>query len=424
MKTYNNLIKPPAITPCYSQYAGEMLYIAEKVIAQNHFRRALSLLNAARTACSRLQAIDSLRLQVYGKLVEHRLSVSRHLLEQDNLAASRDTLLKITKDYPSLSGKAGRDKDITNMAEAIFFQTIEKGARLHAQNRNEQAFDFLSSATQLQHTFSLPASQQLDTLIAQTTVPCILSIADEANLEIWKKHFQKADSIYRLAQSLSLRYRVSENNKIKNTLDALSVKIKVAGCQWKQEKIASLFTQTNRAVRAYQMVQAKSYFIKAKKLYAGAGSCQLNKKQTDSAFEAYEKLFRFTDEYHQLTLQLFNKGFAVVLPGFVKLEKQYQAGNLKKFGLPFTGLYPFVRSQRSEQLTMEAVQYFIQNKAFAKALRYLQLSGNVAKAKSQQKQIALGLANKSIQPRSLFLTQPEWAYFAKMYRKALTAKGK
>ncbi len=66
----------------------------------------------------------------------------------------------------------------------------------------------------------------MNRLIAETTVPYILSIADEANLEIWKKHFQKADSIYRLAQSLSLRYRVSENNEIKNTLDALLLKLK------------------------------------------------------------------------------------------------------------------------------------------------------------------------------------------------------
>lgn len=424
LKAYNNRIKSPTSTPCYSQYAGKMLHMAEKAMAQDHFHRALSLLGTARAACSRLPAIDSLRLQVYGKLMEHRLSTSRHLLEQGDLAASRDTLLKITKDYPSLSGKAGRDKDITNMAKAIFFQTIEKGTRLHTQNRNEQAIDFLSSATQLQHTFSLPASQQLDTLIAQTTVPYILSIADEANLEIWKKHFQKADSIYRLAQSLSLRYRVSENNEIKNAFNALSVKIKVAGCQWKQEEISRLFIQANRAVKAYQMAAAKSYFLKARQLYAHAGSCQPNKQQTDSTFGVYEKLFRFTDEYHRLTLQLFDKGFTAVLPGFVKLEKQYQAGHLEKFGLPFTGPYPFVRSQRSERLTMEAVHYFIQNKAFAEALRYLQLSGNIAKAKSQQKQIAMGLANKGIQPRSLFLTQPEWASFAKMYRKALAAKGK
>ncbi len=172
------------------------------------------------------------------------------------------------------------------------------------------------------------------------------------------------------------------------------------------------------------MAQAKSYFLKARQFYAHAGSCHWDKKQTDSTFGVYEKLFRFTDEYYQLTLQLFNKGFTAVLPGFVKLEKQYQAGHLKKFGLPFTGLYPFVRSQHSEKLTMEAVQYFIQNKAFAEALRYLQLSGNVAKAKSQQKQIALGFVSKNIRPQSLILTQPEWAYFAKTYRKALAAKRK
>ncbi len=426
LKAYNNRIKPPAITPCYSQYAGEMLHIAEKAMAQGHFHRTLSLLDAARAACSRLHAIDSLQLQVCSKLVELRLSVSQHLLDQGDLIASRDTLLKITKDYtkvcPSLSVKAGRDKDIAKMAETIFFQAIEKGARLHTQNRNEQAINFLSSAKQLQHTFSLPASQQLDTLIAQTTVPYILSIMEKAKLEIWKKHFQKADSIYLNAQSLSQRYRVSGNEKIKDALVKLSDKIKIAGCQWKQDKIARLFAQTYQAVKAYNMTTAKSYFLKVKKLYAGADSCHRNKRQTDSIFQTYENLFRFADQYHVLTQQLFEKGFAAVLPDFVKLEQQYRSGHLEKFGLPFTGLYQFIKSQHSESLAIKAVHYFIRNKNFAEALRYLKLSENPAQAKTEQKQIARGYVKKGIIPQDRLLEYPELAVFAKTYRKAFAAK--
>jgi len=425
LNTDHTTISSPKDTPCYPHYSREMLRMAEASLEQGYFHKALSFIHTAHLACHKLPGVDSLRATICEKLLSQRLAVSRKLLNQSNLIASRDTLLQVAKDYPGLCPsniKLTQNKYVTETATAIFQQIVSAGAQLHVQNRNVQAITYLSSATHLQRIFSLPESPQLNTLIAETTIPYILSIANKANMEIWKKHFQKADSIYRLAQNLSRHYGLAKNKKIENRLDGLSVKIKVAGCQWKQEEISHLFTQTNRAVRAYRMAAAKSYFLKAKQFYAHADSCQEDKKQTDSAFLMYETLFRFTEDYHELTSQLFSKGFAAVLPGFVKLEQQYRVHHLKKFGLPFTGLYPFVQRQHSEQLTMEAVHYFIQNYEFSKALRYFQLSGNVAKAKSEQKQIALGLVSNNIQPRSLFLSQPAWAYFAKIYRKALSSK--
>lgn len=420
LKAYNKRIKPPANAICYSQYTREMLLMAKTNLEQGHYHRTLTLLAKAQQACHKLPVIDSLRTAVCKKLLSRRLGVSRKLLEQSHITASRDTLLQIAEDYHKLcpySSKLTQNKHVTETATAIFQQIISKGAALHHQNRNVLAIAYLKSATELQKIFSLPDSPQLNRLIAQTTVPYILSIADEANLEIWKKHFQKADSIYRLAQSLSLRYGVSENIEIKSTLNALSDKIKIAGCQWKKEEISRLLTQTNRAVRAYQMAAAKSYFLKAKQLYAGTASCLRDNSQMGSTFNTYENLFRFTEEYHRLTLQLFSKGFAAVLPGFVSLEKQYNAYHLEQFDLPFTNLYTFVRNQHSEILITEAAHYFIRQKEYARALHYLQLSENPAKAKAEQKQIAMGFAQNGLAPDSRLLQNPSFAYFAKVWRK-------
>ncbi len=427
LNTYDAEINQPKTPPCYLHYSGEMLRMAETNLKQVHYHRALSFLDAAYQACPNSPGIDSLRAITCEMLLKHRLDVSQQLLDRGNITASRDTLFQIAKDYLKLcpfNSKLTRNKEMTETATAIYQQTISAGAQLHDQNRNTLAMTYLNSATRLQRTFSLPDSPLLNTLVSETMVPYILAIADEANLEIWKKHFQKADSVYRLAQSLSRHYGITENQNVKSRLDTLSAKIKVAGCQWKQEEISRLFTQTQRAVKAYHMAAAKSYFLKAKQLYKYNSSCEGAKEKTNKAFRSYEALFNFTDAYHKLTLQLFSHGFVSVLPEYAKLEQQYRDEHLEKFGLPFTKLYPFVRSQHSEKLTLEAVRYFIQNKEFAEALRYLQLLGNATNTKLEQKQIALGFVSKSIQPQSLFLAQPAWAYFAKTYRKALSSKVK
>jgi hypothetical protein len=427
LNTYNAKINPPKTPPCYLQYSREMLHLAATSLKQGYFQKALTLLNTAHQACHKLPGMDLLRQNICKKLLRHKLDITQKLLAQGDITASRNKLLQIVKEYPKLcpyNSKLTQNKEVTETAKAIFQQVISTGAQLHDQNRNTQAMTSLNSAAQLQRTFSLPDSPQLNRLISETTVPYILVIADEANLEIWKKHFQKADSVYRLAESLSRHYGMAENQKVKSRLDALSIKIKVAGCQWKREQISSLFTQAQLAVKAYHIAAAKSYFLKAKQLYKDGSSCEGAKEQTSNTFRTYETFFSFTDAYHKLTLQLFSHGFVAVLPEYTKLEQQYRDEHLEKFGLPFTKLYPFVRSQHSEKLTLEAVHYFIQNKEFAEALRYLQLSGNAANAKLEQKQIALGFVSKSIRPQSLFLTQPAWVYFAKTYRKALSSKVK
>ena len=427
LKTYHSKIKPPQGMVCYSQYAREMLRMAETSLKQGHYHETLSLLDTAYLACPGLSGIDTLRMMTCDKLLKHRLDVSQLLLEQNNMLASHDTLMQLVKDYPGVCSSHAvltKSNNVTATATAVFQQVVLRAAQLHAQNRNIQAITFLNAASQLEKTFHLPGSPQLEKLITETTVPYILSVAEQANLEIWKKHLQKADSIYRLVQSLSQHYGVAENQEIKNTLNTLSAKIKVAGCQWNQEKISRLFTLAKRALKAYQTDAAKSYFLKAKQLYANSGSCHWDKKQTDSTFHSFETLFRFTDAYHELTLQLFSKGFAAVLPEFAKLEQQYYAGHLEKFGLPFTGLYPFVQSQHSEKLTLEAVHYFIQNKEFSEALRYLELSGNPGKAKAEQKKIAEGFAGQNLLPRQDILKDPAWSVFTKAYRKALLSKAK
>jgi len=69
---------------------------------------------------------------------------------------------------------------------------------------------------------------------------------------------------------------------------------------------------------------------------------------------------------------------------------------------------------------MEAVHYFIRQKEFTRALRYLQLSENPVKAKAEQKQIAMGFAQNGLTPDSRLLQDPTFACFAKIWHKHMS----
>ena len=412
--------------PCYVHYFQVLIQMAEIQLGQAHYHQVFSLLNKAGKACNNAPVVDSLSVITCNKLLEHRIEITRQLFKAGQLTASGDSLLQVTKTYSTLCPhhSATQNQSITKTAANVFQGFLEKSTLLHQQSKNILAMSSLNNALQIQKTFSLPNSPLLQTLIAETTVPYISSIADEASLEIWKKHFKEADALFRMAQDKSLHYGVAAKPIIKSRLDSLSRKIEIARCRWKQEEIRQLLSQTRQKIKAYQLASAKSLFLKAQKHYNQPDSCIENKQITDSTFHTFEALFRFTDAYHELTQQLFKKGFAAVLPGFARLEEQYKAEKLKQFGLPFTGLYPFVRSQHSESLILEAVHYFIQRNNFREAFRYLQISENIANAKPEQKQLAEGFAKQHLVPGQNVLSSPEWKTFTRTYRKISSAKAK
>lgn len=414
----DNKIGPPARAFCYPKSAREMMKMAGIFSEQGYFHYAFSLLKFAREACARLPGSDTINRKICGNLSEKAFYDSQKLLKKGNVKAARDTLFNMIKDYNALcpsTSPVSADKVFKEAALPVFQQALLRGEYWQHKNQNDRVMFYLNMAIQLQKTFSLPDNPDLNVLLDKTTVPRILSLIGEANLEIWRKHFHKADSIYLLATELSHRYNVSGNIMVENALKNLAVKKKQADCQWQQENMNRLFTLARHAVKEYKIISAQSYIQKARQIYLKDNFCLSKNHRTDSIFRIYENIFRFTEEYHKLTQKLFNKGLAVVMPEFIRLQQQYQLEDLHQFGLPFTGLYQFIQSQHSEVLIMNAVHYFIRKKDFASALLYLQLSKDPAKAKAEQKQIALGFAHSGLTPGSYILGNASFGYFTKTY---------
>ena len=419
----DNKIGPPARAVCYPKSAHEMMKMAGIFSEQGYFHYAFSLLKFAREACAQLPGSDTMNRKICGNLSEKAFLNSQKLLKKGNVKAARDTLLNLVKDYNALcpsTSNVSADKVFKEAALPVFQQALLRGEYWQHKNQNDRVIFYLNMAIQLQKTFSLPDDADLNVLLDKTTVPRILSLIGEANLEIWRKHFHKADSIYLLATKLSHRYDVSGNKMVEKALKNLAVKKKQADCQWQQENIDHFFTLAGHAVKEYKIISAKNYIQKARHVYLKLkdNSCLSAKHRTDSIFRTYENIFRFTEEYHELTQKLFNEGLATVMPEFIRLQQQYQSEDLHKFGLPFTGLYQFIQSQHSEILIMKAVHYFIQKKDFASALLYLQLSKDPAKSKAEQKQIALGFARSGLTPGSFILGNASFGYFTKAYLRA------
>jgi hypothetical protein len=422
-----NKTDSPKTSLCFKHYARKLVQIAGQQLQQEQYHQAVSTLDSATRACRNLPTIDSLRKLVCTSWLAKKLAVSHQLLQTDSVERAANLLLGLEnagRDY--CSPTAGYSIILKNnpLVHSVYKKLIQKSAALYDQGKDRQAMNLLTKARQTQVSFSLKPSAAWDSLEAQTTLPLILEITGEARLELWKKHFRHADSLYHKAQNLSLQYGVSTHPEIEESLQQVARLLSKSRCQWRAEQIRFLLRKMQQALSAYQFSTARSYYLQATKNYQRGLPCIKNLNSIDSLLQRFQVVFAFTDATHRLTQRLFHEGFAAVLPAYVKLDTQYQVLHLQDFGLPYTRLHDFVRQQHAESITLQTVHYFIQHKRFSKALAYLKLSKNIAKAKREQKQIAMGFVQKKLAPDEDDFSNPALQIFIKTYRNKISAKRK
>ncbi len=412
---------------CYAKTVQGFHSLALYALRKGELRRALALLNSAENACPANRVTDSLRALTCSGILHAGLATTKEMLLQNHTDEAFEKLMKVTGEQESICHNAlpANDKQaIRETAGEIFNRLLASVAHRQVQETIGQAMQRLQNASLLQKKFSLPVSPGLDSLIRQTTVPYLLSLTERANLEVWRKDFDKADSLYKTALQLGRKYGVDNNETVSKALAALLARIKSSGCRWRAEQIRQWLLQTAQAVKAYRISEAESHYLKAKGLAAEIRNCTAENSSLDSTLALYGRLFRFAHAYHRMTQQLFRDGFGAILPQYVRLDTLFRTWQLQKTGLPYTPLLLFVQKQQTDRITQAAVNYFTGAGRFREALRYLLLVSDPAKYEKEQKQIARGFAMHHIVPDQALMNNSAFAVFKRSYQKALETYAK
>ena len=427
LKIYDTVISPPASKACYRRFSKGMRLMAVESRNKQQYGRAVFFLENAKKACPADSGIDALHRAVCRDFLQSKSIYFQQLINEKPVSVAYDSLMAFSGIFHKLchdSLHVRQGSALNYPANMVFQELLAKAQRFQQDSRALQAMHYLDLARRLQHRLLMPPSETLDSLTKLTAIPYILSVIRPADMDIWQKNFAKADSIYQRSLLLARQYGVQDNPAIQQAVGALRKKIDATGCRWRLGQARLLLEKAGSDIAAYRIDEAKSRYLRAKKLYALTFACRHGNTETDSIISVYEKLFRFTEAYHNFTQQLFNEGFGKVLPQFVKLETFYRQQHIHRFGLPFTGIYDFVKNQHSEGVALEAIRYFIEKRQFKTALRYLLLLPHPEQAKAEQKEVATGYAHSEKGLPPWILKKPGFETFAKAYWKALAAKEK
>ncbi len=425
LQAHKKLVAAVTHPVCYRQFSEGMRQMASDEAENLRFRQAIYYLDKSDEACPGNAETNSLRQDVCRKMFDQELLALEGLLQDNSVRVVYDSLLVFSNLYPKLchdSLALKHDARVQKLTSEVFQLLLEQSKRFWEKEEVLETMQDLNFAGNLQYRFSLPPSPELDSLLKQTTVSYILAIAETANLEVWRKNFRKADSIYKVCLALGYRYKVEDNQVIDEKLQALAKKINIDGCRWHLEQVGILLKKAGGDIRNYRVDDAKSLYLKARQYYGQTLPCRKNADRTDSLLAAYKNFFQFAEGYHNLTEQLFQSGFQAVLPRYARLDSLYHHQHLERFGFPYNGLYDFVRKQHTDRLTLAAVEYYLQQKSFETAFRFLKLLEHPELTKREQRSIATGFVQQNRIPPQEILQNPAFATFAKAYAKALAEK--
>ncbi len=411
---------------CYSQTARAFDSLAALARTQQQPENALELLGYADSACRGLPQTRELTTGVCRLWLQIKLEKIGGMVQNGQTEKAVDLLLSTPGNLPPLCRKTPdtiRNDLLREKAAQVSNRLLFNTEHALQQKDIQRAMTLMRNVSRIQAKFGLSPTPLYDSIVRKAALPYILSLVEQTRLEIWRKNFQRADSLIRSIRTISRQYGIEQNPQITASLRQLSEKIATSYCQWKQQQIQYLLQQTGRAIKENNLFLAESNYLKAQKINKSLSGCSPPPDTLRILLTEYTRLFRFAHDARMLTQQLFQKGFTAVIPEYAMLDLRFRKGHFERLGFPFTPLFTFVQQQHADPMTMEVIRFYLRIRRFQEGFRYLQLLSDPSLAKTEQKQLGRAFVHYHIVPQPSALSSADYTYFASAYKKAL-ASGK
>ena len=389
--------------PFFPEYGNQLFSLARVEIRQNRFDKAFYFLKQSSEAMPG-NLTDDFKNSC-NTVVLHHLKVFDGFMQEAKIYKAEIELQKcrtVLDAFPDFYANSDKIKqEVFKRADELYAGFLRAGDNSFKMKHVYAAAGFLFAADKLRKQFPGLPAEAWNEMANKSLVPYVLSVANKAQLEIWAQRPQNALKIYRRADSISNVFQIKDNQTVTNALEKLKDKIGKTTCINLQNQVEKLYRNAEIRLDAHQIPEAESLYQKAWKLTEnGAGKNCFSPRKVKNARDLYESVTSFSKQYHVFIQNLFDKGFSAVLPQYAALDQSYQKLQLGKMQYPYTDLFHFVENQHSATRAENVLHFFLEQKSYQKAFRYLRLlhRWNIEpKILNQyQKLIARGFAEKGI----------------------------
>jgi len=283
-------------------------------------------------------------------------------------------------------------QELDEISYSVFLEFLQNGEILLDKGNNEQAFDNLLKAKNIQSEILTYEVERLNILLRAYSEPKILSILEEARLETWAKHGDRAAALLKDAEDLQAKYLQQDNPVIKRAMRELIGKMQGRHCLDAEFRLNEYNNDIVLKIRSGQFDVAVERIKSSYVLMEDNSDCKLDSYKTDSLVDKYGYLLDFYQEYSSMKNQLFSGNYFDAIDKYLLLRSEYVSRNIGMYNFSLPSLRKFVKQQKLKSLTVSSIEYFIAKDQFLLAFEYLQILNSQGETASESKDIQIKLA--------------------------------
>ncbi len=365
------------------------------------------------------EPMDSVFSVLYHKKVEIMTGDAQHLL---NNGFPSEAKTRLDKAYDYIQTKKQYFQNfravLYPVAYPVYLEILQRG-QMAFDKGSPEALPLLLKAKEMEDRYFDFHSKDLGLLISESFVPEARRRLKRAEFEIWADHPVKARQLLDEVKSLQQKYRQTDNKELNRHIALVESKLTSKQCGKIRQEIDNQVAAVKSLVNAGYMDKAAAAYDRLMELNGKRTGCTINKTAIERLSDEYGDLFAFYKKRKALNRKIFKTGFANALSDYAALDKEYENGDIGRFGVPYTTMYSFVKGQHSKELTKEALTFFIEQKNGIEAFRYLdllrRLNTRPQEARSFQRKVAGLFKEKNLSPPGQVLGDDWYAGFRQAY---------
>ncbi len=385
-----------AVSP-YSIYVEAQKRRIRVLLEQKSFYEADLMINSAidisnEKNLEKDDELDQFKAQVRNGIYRLKIEDINSKMKTSNLDDSYYQLFDLKKYIADKPEIIYDKKELDEISYSVFLEFLQNGEILLDKGNNEQAFDNLLKAKHIQSEILTYEVEKLNSLLRAYSEPKILSILEEARLETWAKHGDRATALLKDAEELQAKYQQQDNPVIKRAMRKLIGKMQGRHCLDAEFKLNEYNKDIILKIKSGQFDVAGKRIKSSYMLMEDNGDCHLDSRQTDSLVDKYGYVLDFYQDYLSVKNQLFSGDYFDAIDTYLLLRSEYVSRNIGMYNFSLPSLREFVKQQKMKSLTISSIEYFIAKDQFLLAYEYLQILNSHGETASESKDIQIKLA--------------------------------
>ncbi|MFZ4570133.1 MAG: hypothetical protein ACOYM0_03245 [Bacteroidales bacterium] len=365
-----------------SIFIGQLDHCSD-LLDKGNYTEALECLNSHEQTFYG-KALEMLAPDILDKKEKARLGIIRDYKERSRKALvhglSDSALVYFDKAGMMLSNTyaaAGARQDLDSLAPVIALIRVKKinilASAYYRQRQFPRAIMQFEQAEIISAAYAVPSDPVADSLYQQSYKQWLLDRISQEQRFIWSNKPDSAGSFLTLASETAKSKGLAQDPDILKAIALYQSRISGRSCETLEDSLVLFNIRAGRCFAIQNFNRGAGILehaiIQAEKM----SNCSPNITALKDSLNKYKDAADYQENLDEVNIAMVTGDYARGLNLLAANEKNYTLKRIDYFGIPLTSVYDYVATKANPFISIQALEYYLNQNDPVEALRYLKL---------------------------------------------------